>query len=68
MACGSESALASSPEVWQAFQVFDGRWDERRRKIAGSFDDLATGFDMTRENFEKADADLSQSLAAGSSD
>ena len=68
MTRGFETALCRSPEVWEAFKDFDDQWDERRRHIANSLEELASGFDMTRENFEQADAELAQSLTAGNSD
>ena len=68
MARGFETALCSSPEVWEAFRDFDERWDERRGRIADSLEELASGFDMARENFEQADTELAQSVTAGSSD
>ena len=68
MTRGFEQGLCRSPEVWAEFQNLDERWDERRDRIAALLEELASGFENTRESFEQADAELAQGLAAGRSD
>ena len=62
MSGGFETALCSSPEVWEAFNDFNERWDQRRNNLANSLDDVAAGFDTTRESFRQVEADLVESI------
>ena len=62
MSGGFETALCSSPEVWEAFKDFNERWDQRRNDLAKSLGDVATGFDTTRESFRQAETELVASL------
>jgi ABC-type transporter Mla subunit MlaD len=59
------SALNSSPDVNAAYQDLGWRWDQRRDELAAALAALADGFDTTRLNFERTDAELASALEEG---